>query len=433
MNWAMLFCLFILILFFFLLSGQKVAFSLGITGLAGLFMVGDFKGLQSIGLVIWNSINTFELTAIPLFMLMGEIVVLCGLSDNFYKSATVWFSRLPGGFLQTNIFSCAIFAAISGSSLATAASIGSVAYPELTKMGYDKKMVIGTLSGGGALGILIPPSVPLLIYGSMVSESVAKLFIAGIIPGIIATLIFMIYTGIRAKLNPKLVPVTDQKATVREKLGSIKGMLPFMILIFAVLGTIYMGIATPTEATGISVAVSVIMALLYRTFSIKDFISACINSVKSSAMIFFIVIGAQFLSFLLVKSGVSRELTEWFVGLNPSKAMTFVMVIVIYFILGTLMDGTSIIYLTIPVLYPLVEFVGFDPIWFGIVMVIMIEIAMLTPPVGMNLFVLHGITRGDVGFNEIIAGSAPYILLYFSMIIILLLFPQTATWLPSTM
>ncbi len=433
MDWVALFIIYLIILFTLFLLGQKIAFCLGLTGIIGLVILGNPQAMQGFGLTVWNCVNSFELTAVPMFIFMGEIVVICGLSDNFYKSASTWFGRVTGGFLQTNIFSCAVFAAISGSSLATAAAIGSVSYPELKNRGYDRKMILGTLGGGGALGIMIPPSIPLLIYGSLTQESVTKLFMAGVVPGLVATALFMLYTYIRCKMNPNLTPEKEPPTSIKEKLSSIRGMLPFFILIVVIMGGIYLGFTTATEAAGISVIIALLLSLLYRTITWKKFLTAVVNTVKSSCMIFFIVVGAQMLSYLIVRSDISRDLTQFVIDLNPSKTSFFLMICLVYLILGCLMDGTSIVYLTIPVLFPLLQAMQIDTLWFGVVLVALIEIAMLTPPVGMNLFVLHGITDDGTSLGTIIKGCAPYILLYGSVIVLLFFFPSLATWLPSTM
>lgn len=433
MSWSLLFIVFLIILFVFFFIGQKVAFSLALASLAGFYLTGDMSGLQLVGRAIWKSSVSFELTAVPLFMLMGEIVVRTNLSHRFYNGASKWFARIPGGFLQTNIISCAIFAAISGSSVATAASIGGVSYPELDRRGYDKKMNLGTLGAGGALGILIPPSTSFLIYGAITQNSVAKLFIAGIIPGIVAVVLMMIYIIIRVKVNPGLVPELPPKPSIKELGQGLIDMAPFLILMISILGSIYGGIATPTEAAALSVILAIILAIIYRCFRINYILDAGIAAAKSSAMVFFIIFGAQLFTTLISKAGISRGLVSWFTGLQPTKLVFFLFLCVLYFILGCLMDGTSMTYLTVPVLYPMIIAMGFDPIWFGVILVVLTEVAMITPPVGMNLFVLIGITKGTATFSEVVYGNLPYVAIYFILIFILYIFPQLATWLPASM
>lgn len=433
MTYMTVFWILLIILFVLLFLGSKVCFALGITSILGFYLVGKSGLLVSSGLVAWNAVNSFELTAIPMFIFMGELVVHCGLSRSFYKSASVYFSRIPGGFLQTNLLTCGIFSAISGSSLATAAAIGSVSYRDVSAMGYDKRMILGTLGGGGALGILLPPSVTFLIYGSLTETSVSKLFMAGIVPGLLCLLIFMIYVVIRVTINPALAPVKGNRTSMKEKLYALKGMFPFMALIVVILGGIYLGFTTPTEAASISVVLALILSALYGGLTWKNFVTSCLETVKSCCMIFFIVVGAKFFTYIITMAGISRGITTAFAAMNPSPALFFLFLIVIYLVLGCLMDGTSIVYLTIPVLYPLVSIAGFDPLWFGVVLVILVEVAMLTPPVGMNLFVLHGITKGTAEFKDIIMGCMPYIFLYAFVLILLWFIPDIATWLPGTM
>lgn len=433
MSYMTAFWILLVMLFVLLFLGEKVCFALGVVSIAGFYIVGKQSILASSGLVAWNAVNSFELTAIPMFIFMGELVVHCGLSRSFYKSASTYFSRIPGGFLQTNLITCGIFSAISGSSLATAAAIGSVSYKDVSAMGYDKRMILGTLGGGGALGILIPPSVTFLIYGSLTETSVSKLFMAGIVPGLLCLLIFMIYVMIRVTITPSLAPVKGKKTSGKEKLHALKGMFPFVFLIVVILGGIYLGLTTPTEAASISVVLAIILSALFGNLTWKNFITSCLEAVKSCCMIFFIVVGAKFFTYIITMAGISRGITTAFAALNPPPLAFFLFLILIYLVLGCLMDGTSIVYLTIPVLFPLVSLAGFDPLWFGVILVILVEVAMLTPPVGMNLFVLHGIAKGTASFNDIIIGCVPYIFMYGAVLVLLWFFPDIATWLPNTM
>lgn len=433
MTWSVLFIIFLILLLLFLALGQKIAFSLGFASVVGFFLINDMKGMQLIGRAVWTSLNSFEISAIPLFVLMGEIVVACKLSGRFYRGATAWFARFPGGFLQTNIIACAIFAAISGSSVATAASIGSVSFPELNERGYDKRLNLGTLGAGGALGLLIPPSTTFLIYGTITGTSVAKLFIAGIIPGLLAVLLFMGYVMIRVWINPSLVPELPPKSTTKEKINGLVDMFPFLMLMLTIMLSIYMGWATPTEAAAISAFMAIVFSIIYKEFTFERILTSAIKTVKSSVMIFFIVIGAQIFSSLLTKSGISRGLLRWFTGQGFSPLAFFLIICVIYIILGCLMDGTSVTYFTLPLLWPLVESMGFDGIWFGVVVAVLVELGMITPPVGMNLFVLLGITGDKATFKDVCLGNIPFVLLYGLLVVILYACPMLATWLPSSM
>lgn len=433
MTWSIAFIIFLIILFIFFAMGQKIAFALGFASVLGFLIIGDMNGLQMIGRAVWKSLISFEISAIPLFIFMGEIVVVCNLSSRFYRGATKWFARIPGGFFQTNIITCAIFAAISGSSVATAASIGSVSFPELDSRGYDKRLNLGTLGAGGALGLLIPPSTTFLIYGAITGTSVAKLFIAGIIPGLIAVTIFMLYVFIRVKLNRSLVPELLPKSTIKEKMAGLVDMLPFLSLMAIIMISIYLGWATPTEAAAFSAFMAIVFAFLYRELTISRLIASAVKTVMSSCMIFFIVIGAQIFSALITKSGISRGLVRWFIGADFEPILFFLAICFIYLVLGCLMDGTSVTYFTLPLLFPLVQVAGYDPIWFGVIVAILIEIGMITPPVGMNLFVLMGITGNKATFKDVCLGNYPFVLLYLLLVVILYIAPLLATWLPATM
>ncbi|PLS16046.1 hypothetical protein CVD28_18525 [Bacillus sp. M6-12] len=432
MEWYMLFICYVGILLLLLCLGTWVPFALGATGLVGLYLLGDPTSFQALGFIAWNSVNNFELTSIPLFILMGDIILKSGISHKFYYSASVLLRKLPGGLLQTNIVSCSFFAAISGSSLATAAAIGSVSVPELTKRGYNRPMIFGSLGGGGALGILIPPSIPLIIYGSMVEESVAKLFIAGIVPGLVATLIFMIYIAVMCLIKPELTPDLEP-TTWSEKIKSIGGILPLTILVGLIASGIYLGFTTPTEAAGFGVVAALIICGFYKKITYENIKQSLISTVKTTSMVLFIVVAAQILSYLIVKSGINRGLTDWVVSLDPSPALFLIVIILLYLILGCLIDGLSLIFLTLPVLWPLVQAMGFDPIWFGILLVILIEVAQITPPVGLNLYVLQGIAGEKTPLTDIIKGNIPYFFLYLFLALLIILFPQIVLWLPSNM
>lgn len=431
MEWQILFLCLIGLLFFFLAVGEWIGFALGITGLTGLIILGDLKALQAIGMMGWNTVNSFELTAIPMFIFMGEIMLQSGLSDRFYRSASVFFNRLPGGLLQTNIFACSIFAAISGSSPATAAAIGSVSYPELSKRGYDRKMIIGSLAGGGALGILIPPSIIMIIYGALVQESIEKLFMAGVVPGVVGAIIFMIYIALRCIKNTSLSPESTDIITWNQRIRAIPGLLPFFLMIFIVLGGIYAGVMTPTEAAAFGAGVAIIMSAIVRGINWNSFKHSLNATVRITSMILFIIIGASILSYLVVQSGINRGLTNWIVNTQPSLISFFLIIIVVYLILGCLLDGVSMIFLTIPILLPIITAMDINLIWFGVILTILIEIAQITPPVGLNLYVLQGITGGKLG--DVVHGVWPYFILYFALIVLIIIFPDLALWLPEQM
>ena len=433
MAWEVAFILNSLVLLILLMGGEWIAFGLGAAGLFALIIHGGTIGFHPLGTVIWNSVNNFTLTAIPLFVFMGEMVLHGGISQKFYRGMGLIFARLPGGLLQANIVSCAIFAAVTGVSVATAATVGTVAIPELTKRGYDRKMIFGSLAGGGTLGILTPPSVPFIIYGVMAQESITDLFAAGIIPGIVLSLIFMVYIAIRVLTKPQLAPRAHEASlSFREKLFIILHTLPVFGLIFLVLGGIYFGIMTPTEAAAVGAFVSIFMSACYGKLNLANIKLVLTQTVRTTSMILLIMAGASIFSFALVNSGINRELTNWVVSKGQIQITFFILVCIIYIVMGCFFDPISMVVLTMPILYPIVLKFGFNPIWYGVILVILIELGLITPPVGFNLFVIHGISGGRP-MNEIIRGAFPYVMLILSMVFILYLFPQMATWLPQAL
>jgi tripartite ATP-independent transporter DctM subunit len=415
-----------------LLSGLWVGFALGFAGMTVLLLHGGLRALDPLGVIAWNTVESFVLTSVPLFILMGELVLRAGLGDDFYRSMGMWFQGLKGRLLQANIVACAIFAAASGSSVATAAAIGTVAIPEMTRRGYDRKILFGSLAAGGTLGILIPPSIPLIIYGAMVEQSVERLFIAGVIPGILMALLFMAYIWVRVAVSPGLVPAEEARATWGERLRSLWGVAPMLLLILLVLGSIWLGYATPTEAAAVGAATAMLVALVsgkLRWVSLRDSVT---STVRTSCMVLFIILGAQILSYALVRTGVSRELTAWVVDLGLSKWVLFGILTVLYIFLGCIIDGVSMMVLTLPLLYPIVVAAGFDPIWFGIALVVLIELGNITPPVGLNMFVIQGLSGGRP-MGEIVWGSLPFAGIMLVLLAALAVFPELATWLPSTL
>ncbi len=430
MDWTINLLVSSFALILMLVGGEWIAFGLGASGLLALFLHGGVGSFHPLGAVLWNSINNFTLTAIPLFIFMGEMVLHGGISQRFYRGMGLLFSWLPGGLLQANIVSCAIFAAVTGVSVATAGTVGTVAIPELTKRGYEPKMVLGSLAGGGTLGILIPPSIPFIIYGVMAQESITDLFAAGIIPGIILSLIFMIYIVVRVSLSPELAPKAKETSLpFKEKISIILHVIPVFCLIFIVLGGIYLGIMTPTEAAAIGALVSIIMSGFYGRLNISNLKIVISSTIRTTSMILFIMAGASIFSFSLVNAGINRELTQWVVSTGHSQLTFFILICILYLILGCFFDPISMVVLTMPIFYPIILKFGFNPIWYGVILVILIELGLITPPVGFNLYVIHGISGGRP-IGDVIRGSVPYIFMMLGMIIILYLFPEIALWLP---
>ncbi|MDX5359973.1 MAG: TRAP transporter large permease subunit [Alphaproteobacteria bacterium] len=423
---------------FLLLIGQWTAFALGSIGTLIIFLSKGVSGLEVLSSVIWNNTASYILVAVPLFLLMGDLILRSGVSRYFYRSVVVLLRWLPGGLLHANILSCAIFSAVSGSSVATAATVGTVAIPEMRRRQYAPRMIFGSLAAGGTLGILIPPSIVMILYGALVEESIAQLFMAGLIPGIALAGIFMAYIAVRIWLNPSLAP----EGAAREELDAdpeeepdwrdALHVLPICGLLGAVLGSIYTGVATPTEAGAIGVAGALLLGIGYRGLDWEVFRGAVMSSVRTTCMVVFIIVGAQILATALTYSGASRAISEWVLALGLSKWMFFAMLVLLYVGLGFFVDGLSMIYMTLPVLLPLVRTFGFDLVWFGVVLTILIELGQITPPVGLNLFTIHGISGGS-RFSEVVRGAAPYVALMLAMILLLALFPGLALWLPATM
>ena len=432
MSWEVTFLLVVGLLLVLLLSGLWIAFGLGLAGIIVLLLHGGPPALAPLGYVSWNTVESFVLTSVPLFILMGELILRAGLSENFYRSMGLWFHGLKGGLLQSNIVACAIFAAVSGSSVATAAAIGTVAIPEMTRRGYEPKILFGSLAAGGTLGILIPPSIPMIIYGAMVEQSVERLFIAGVLPGIVMSLIFMAYIWVRVAVTPSLVPPAEARPTWAERFSSLAGVAPMFLLILLVLGSIWLGYATPTEAAAVGASAAMVLALASRRLSWRVFAGSVTSTIRTTCMVLFIIVGAQILMYALVKTGASRGLTAWVVGLGLSKWILFAIVTVLYIFLGCIIDGVSMMVLTLPILYPIIIAAGFDPIWFGIALVILIELGNVTPPVGLNMFVIHGISGGRP-IGEVIWGSLPFGILMLAVLALIGIFPGLVSWLPSTL
>jgi len=431
-SWEVTFLLVVGLLLVLLLSGLWIAFGLGLAGIIVLLLHGGPPALAPLGYVSWNTVESFVLTSVPLFILMGELILRAGLSENFYRSMGLWFHGLKGGLLQSNIVACAIFAAVSGSSVATAAAIGTVAIPEMSRRGYEPKILFGSLAAGGTLGILIPPSIPMIIYGAMVEQSVERLFIAGVLPGIVMSLIFMAYIWVRVAITPSLVPPAEARPTWGERFSSLAGVAPMFLLVLLVLGSIWLGYATPTEAAAVGASAATVLALASRRLNWRVFVESVTSTIRTTCMVLFIIVGAQILTYALVKTGASRALTAWVVGLGLSKWILFALVTLLYIFLGCIIDGVSMMVLTLPILYPIMIAAGFDPIWFGIALVILIELGNVTPPVGLNMFVIHGISGGRP-IGEVIWGSLPFGILMIVVLALIGVFPGLVSWLPSTL
>jgi tripartite ATP-independent transporter DctM subunit len=426
-SWQAAGIVYLALMLVLLLGGVWIAVALGMVGIVGIAILQPAL-LAGMASIVWGQLDSFVLTAVPLFLFMGAMLMNSGVSGRFYRGLTPWLDPIPGGLAQSNIVACAIFAALCGSSVATAGAIGSVAIPEMRKRGYDMSVTAGTLAAGGTLGILIPPSIPFIIYGSTVGESVGRLFAAGMVPGLLLTLLFMLFLGVQAKLRPGLAPAREG-VTAGSKLRSIPDMAPIIALIVLVLGGIYAGVMTPTEAAGIGASGAVAIAAIYRKLSWAVLRQSLVETVRANAMILLIVVAAQIMSFALVSAGVPRGIVGVIGELHASRWVIFGVIAVAYLILGCLMDALSLMLLTLPVVYPIMQAQGFDPIWFGVVLVLLLEIGLITPPVGMNLFVIQGISGRPL--REVSVGAFPYVIIMLLEIVLLAFFPSIALWLPS--
>ena len=397
----------------------------------GMFIFTSRPVGDAMATTIWGTSSSWTLTALPLFVWMGEILFRTKLSENLFKGLAPWLSRLPGGLIHVNVLGCAIFAAISGSSAATVATVGKMSIPELRKRNYPEKILLGSLAGSGTLGLLIPPSIILIIYGVTVQESIAKLFIAGILPGIMIAIIFMLYVIIWSIINKKEMPTSNESFSFVEKIKGSKQLLPVITLITAVIGSIYAGIATATEAASLGVVGALILSFFQKSLNKETFKLSLLGATKTSCMIAFILAGSSFLSLAMGFTGLPRNLAIWIQEMNLSPYTLIFVLTIFYIILGMFLDGISAVVLTMAIIEPMIRQAGFDMIWFGVFLVVVVEMAQITPPVGFNLFVLQGMANKDMGF---IARSAfPLFLLLILAVIIIVIFPGIALWLPDQM
>ena len=422
---------FISVLLFFLGSGIWVALSMIGVSAVGMMLFTSRPVGDAMATTIWGTSSSWTLTALPLFVWMGEILFRTKLSENLFKGLSPWMQKLPGGLIHVNVVGCALFAAISGSSAATVATVGKMSIPELRKRNYPEKILLGSLAGSGTLGLLIPPSIILIIYGVAVQESIAKLFIAGIIPGIMIALIFMSYVIIWSLINKKKMPKVLEKYSFLEKIKKSQQLLPVILLILGVIGSIYTGIATATEAASLGVVGALILSYFQKSLTLETFKSSLLGATKTSCMIAFILAGSTFLSLAMGFTGLPRNLAVWIQNMDLSPYVLIFVLMIFYIILGMFLDGISAVVLTMAVIEPMIRQAGFDMIWFGIFLVIVVEMAQITPPVGFNLFVLQGMANRDMGY---IAKSAfPLFLLMIFAVILVVIFPEIALWMPEQM
>lgn len=422
----------IIVMLALLVLGVPIAFSMAVVGIIGTAIVaGVTQTLAQIVLIAWDKGTDFIIVCIPLFIFMGQLTSSTGIASELYEFLQRWLGRLPGGLAIASVCACGAFGAVTGSSVACVATMGSIIYPQMQKYKYDPKLATGCLSASGTLGILIPPSLAFAFYGILTDTSIAALFIAGIIPGIITIAIFSGIVLIRCIVNPKLGPAGPQ-FTWKEKLVSLNGILPVAVIFLLVVGTLYGGVCTPTEASGIGSTGVVLVSLIMGKLTWQNFRKALWDTGVISSFIFAIIIGGYLIARFLVVTNISQMLITYVNNMNLDKYMFIMFLIVLYTILGCILDVFGMIILTLPFVFPITLSLGIDPIWFGVFIVIMTEIALITPPVGVNVFVMRSIAT-DVPMGTIFRGIFPFLLGEFVVIAILILFPWIATWLPLQM
>ncbi|MGA1847046.1 TRAP transporter large permease [Deferribacter abyssi] len=419
----------LIILLTLLLLSIPVAATMGVLGIILEKLYSPFPLIRAIGDVAWSENTSFVLFAIPLFILLGQILLKSGIAGDTYKAIDKWLSWLPGGLMHANIMTSALFAATSGSSVATAATIGTLALPQAEKYGYNESLFAGSIAAGGTLGILIPPSINLIVYGFLTNTSIPRLFVAGIIPGIMLAFLFMFMILILCIINPKLGKV-KKGISWQERIKTITNLLPILIIFLVVVGSIYAGFATPTESAAMGVIASLIITAIRGNLNLNLLKESIEGTMRSTGMIMLILLAATYLNFILVSLGLTDILQDFIRNLGFSPLNTLLIIIAMYIVLGFFIETLSMMVLTIPIVYPVILNLGFDPIWFGILLILLIEMALITPPVGLNLYVVQGV-RGKGSIKEIIIGSVPFVIMMIIMIAVLIMFPEIVLYLPA--
>jgi len=428
------------IMFLFLLSSIWIGISLLLTGIVGMLIfehnlppaisiydkIGDLLASS-----MYDSLNSWSLAALPMFILMGEILYKSSISTRLLNGLMPWLSFIPGKLLHVNVAACSLFAAISGSSAATTATVGKITLDELKKRGYSKSLALGSLAGSGTLGFLIPPSLIMIIYGVMSDVSIGKLFMAGVLPGLLLASLYSVYIMIASKVDSSVVPSNKERYNANDFINSIKDLFPILSLITVVLGSIYGGFATPTEAASLGVLGSLLLAVYFKSLSFEIFKNALLNSIKTSVMISFIIVGAGFLSQVVGFLGIARAISEFIGTLGLTPMMLILMIGIMYVFLGMILDGISIVVMTLPIVLPIVVFAGFDPLWFGIFLVFMVELSQITPPVGFSLFVIQSISGEKIEY--ILKATLPFFILMVVAVFLITVFPEIVHYLPNKM
>lgn len=414
------------ILLLLLILSVPVAAALIALGLSIGELFSEFPLYRVMGEISWSASTDFLLLSIPLFVMLGEILLRAGIAKKTYNALNKWLSWLPGGLLQANIGTSALFAATSGSSVATAATITTVALPQGRRYNYSERLFTGSIAAGGTLGILIPPSINLIVYGFLTNTSIPRLFLAGIVPGILLALLFMLCLAIACALNPKLSG-GKSLVTWSERIETLKDLIPVLVIFIVVIGSIYAGLATPTESAALGVLASLMLALRYRAVNIEFFKQVFEGTIRTSSMIMLILISANFLNFILDSIGLAETLYQFVNTLGASPLNTLMVVILLYVVLGFFVETLSLMVITVPIIAPILVNLGYDPIWFGILLILLIEMALITPPVGLNLYVVQGVRRSG-SIVDVMIGAFPFVIMIAFMIILLIVFPEIALY-----
>jgi C4-dicarboxylate transporter, DctM subunit len=417
----------------FLLLGTGVWVGLALIGVAwvGMELFTSRPAGEAMATIVWTASSSWTLTALPLFIWMGEILFRTRLSEDMFRGLGPWMARLPGGLLHTNIVGCTVFAAVSGSSAATLSTVGKMSVPELRRRNYPEHMIVGTLAGAATLGLMIPPSMTLIVYGVTVRESISRLFIAGIVPGLVLAALFMAYVAIYGTVSRSYHPDPEPAMRFRDRVRNSRLLIPVMLLILLVIGSMYLGFATATEAAAFGVLGALVLAAAQGSLTWASFSASLMGATLTSAMIALILAGAAFLSLSMGFTGLPRALASWIDGMGLTQFQLLIALLLFYIVIGCFLDGISAVVLTMAVVEPMIRTAGIDLLWFGIFIVVVVEMAQITPPIGFNLFVLQGMTGHDIGY--IARAAFPMFLIMILMVFLLIAFPELATWLPENM
>jgi tripartite ATP-independent transporter DctM subunit len=432
MDSTLLSILILVLMFVLLFCGMPIGFAMGSAAFVGTLLLIDLQAaLALLGQTAYDTAVTYNLSVVPMFVLMGYIAGGAGLSEQLYRACNAWLGHFRGGLALATIGACGGFAAICGSSIATAATMAQIALPEMRRYNYDDRLATGAVAAGGTIGILIPPSIIMVIYGLLTETSISQLFLAGFLPGLLTVAGFMVTIAVMTRIEPRLGPPAA-RVTGREKLLALRDVWGSAALFLLVIGGLYFGVFSPTEAAGIGAVGALALSIVNRAFSRAMLSTALLETVKTTAMIFTILIGAILFNNFLILASMPTIVSGWITGLPFGKLAILLVIIGMYFILGCLLDSLAMILLTIPIVFPIVSALGYDPVWFGIIIVMVVELGLITPPIGMNVFVIKGMVR-EVPLYTIFRGVTPFIVAQIVLICILIAFPEIALWLPSTM